>query len=288
MDSLRMAAAVCICVWMSFGASGADFKPVSDDRFVADYTAADGPVKYGVLVLGGSGGGKPEPLADKIADMGYSVLSLAYFKAEGLPAELNEIPLEYFDAPKKWLLDQKETRSDGLIVVGWSKGAELALLLASHDSSYKGVVGIAPSHVVWAGILSDWTKTPSSSWTKDGEPLPHVPFAKNVQINSLVDLYAASLEQVDLVADATIKTENIEASVMLFSGGKDEIWPASEMADTVCQRMGAVQKSCVHHAYPEAGHLLDEDIIIGGTEESNAAANADSKVKIKAFLSQLP
>lgn len=284
MSILRTAIAMCICVWTGFGASGADFETVPDERFVADYAAASGPVKYGVLILGGSGGGKPEHLANKIADMGYSVLSLAYFNTGKLPAELNEIPLEYFDAPKRWLLDQKETRSDGLIVVGWSKGAELALLLASMDSSYKGVVGIAPSHVTWAGILTDWTKTPSSSWTNGGKPLPHVSFAANVQINSLVDLYNASLEQADLVAGATIKTENIEAPVMLFSGGNDAIWPANEMAEAVCQRMNAAQKNCMHHTYPEAGHLLDEEIIIGGTKESNAAANADSKLKIADFL----
>ena len=48
------------------------------------------------------------------------------------------IPLEYFDAPKKWLKDRLETRNNGVIVIGVSKGAELSLLLASNNQDYKG------------------------------------------------------------------------------------------------------------------------------------------------------
>lgn len=262
--------------------------PVRDVNFVADYYAAVGDKKYGVLVLGGSGGGKPDHLANKIAAMGHSVLSLAYFKESNLPKELEMIPLEYFEAPKKWLLSQAETRDDGLIIVGWSKGAELSLLLASQDDSYKAIIGIAPSSVVWAGILEDWTKTPSSSWSKNSEPLTFVPFASGVEITKLVDLYKHSLKDEVSVKNATIKVGNIDSPVLLLTGGFDEIWPANEMAASVCQQMndGQSEDLCMHINYDSAGHLLDEEFVIGGTAESNAKANKDSKQKMAQFLKE--
>lgn len=286
MKKVLLAAAACAVVSLGVAAQASDFNSVKTDQFVADFSPAEGK-KYGVLVLGGSEGGKPKDLAKKIADMGYPVLSLAYFKEEGLPSELNEIPLEYFDAPKEWLQARPDTKDDGVIVVGWSKGAELSLLLSSRDTSYKGVMAIAPSSVVWAGILNDWTKIPSSSWTVGGSPVAHVPFAQGVQINSLVDLYEASLKQDDFVEKALIPVEDIEGSVLLMSGGMDEIWPAGEMADDVCERMEAVGGSCTHAHYPDAGHLLNPDYPIGGTDEGNKKAGVDSTAKMKAFLKKL-
>lgn len=286
MKKILVVAAAYAVVSMAVPAQASDFHSVQTDQFVADFAPAEGK-KYGVLVLGGSEGGKPKDLATKIADMGYPVLSLAYFKEEGLPQELNEIPLEYFDAPKDWLQARADTKDDGVIVVGWSKGAELSLLLASRDPSYKGVMAIAPSSVVWAGILKDWTKIPSSSWTVGGEPMAHVPFAQGVQINSLVDLYEASLKQETFAEKAVIPAENIRGSVLLMSGGMDEIWPAGMMADDVCKRMEAAGGSCSHAHYPDAGHLLNPDYPIGGTDEGNKKAGVDSTAKMKAFLKKL-
>jgi len=275
---------ISILFHFSVGLAADDFKTVDTDIFLADYKSAEETGKYGILVLGGSGGGKPTRLADRLAGYGHAVLSLAYFKEDGLPAELNEIPLEYFDAPKKWLMDRDDTRSDGVIIVGWSKGAELALLLASQDDAVKGVVGIAPSSVVWAGILDDWRKVPSSSWTQGGQPLVHVPFAQGVQITKLTDLYAASLEQEEFVTKARIRVEDIKGAVLLLTGGQDEIWPANEMAVSVCEKIREGGTYCNHTNFPTAGHLLDSQIVIGGTKEANTIAENASETEIGVFL----
>ena len=263
------------------------FESVKNVGFVADFYPSADKNKYGILVLGGSGGGKPTHLANKIARLGYSVLSLAYFKEEGLPAELEMIPLEYFDAPKQWLLDNKQTRSDGLIVVGWSKGAELSLLLASRDELYKGVIGIAPSSVIWPGILKDWSKVPSSSWSENSNPLPFVPFATGIEFKGVADLYEQSLKNKDAVSNAQINVASINSPTLLLTGGLDEIWPAEKMAKFSCDKMnlGRQIKICNHINYPNAGHLLDEKFIIGGSMEANAAANKSSTQQIRLFLS---
>lgn len=285
MKKLLAAVAACTSLLLEQGVFAQDAIPVENAGFVGEYRNGGTPQKYGILVLGGSGGGLPSHLANKMADYGHSVLSVAYFKAEGLPSELHQVPLEYFDAPKRWLAAQPDTRNDGLLVAGWSKGAELALLLASRDPLIKGVVGIAPSSVVWAGILNDWTKVPSSSWTDNGDLLAYVPFAPPANIATLNDLYTASLAQVDAVARARIPVEDIAGPILLLSGGLDEIWPANRMAANVCLQRQQADLPCLHVNYPEAGHLLDEEFVIGGTLETNAAANRQAKSEIRSFLS---
>ncbi len=286
MKNILTAIAACASLLLGHGALARELHPVGNVEFVGEYSGGI-PKKYGILVLGGSGGGLPTHLAKKFAEQGHAVLSLAYFNAEGLPAELNDVPLEYFEAPKRWLAAQPNTRDDGILVAGWSKGAELALLLASNDRNIKGVIGIAPSSVVWAGILSDWTKVPSSSWARNGKALAHVPFAPPANISNLNDLYSASLEQKNAVAAARIPVENIAAPVLLLSGGLDEIWPANRMAADVCLQRQQARLHCLHINYPDAGHLLDEDFVIGGTTEANAEANSRARDQIRKFLSTI-
>ena len=261
-----------------------EFSPVKSEQFVASYQHGSDAGRYGILVLGGSDGGLPKDLADRVADAGHSVLALSYFKDQNLPQELNGIPLAYFENAKQWLMGQPDTNPNGIIVVGWSKGAELALLLAARDAGVKGVVAIAPSSHVWAGILDDWQKVPSSSWTDEGEPMPHIPFQGDETVRSLRDLYQVSLNKADNKEAARIKVENINGPVLLFSGGQDTIWPASVMAADVCDVMHQAGKSCIHHDYPDAGHLLDADIVLGGDEATNAAAERESNAIIKRYL----
>jgi alpha-beta hydrolase superfamily lysophospholipase len=111
-----------------------------------------------------------------------------------------------------------------------------------------------------------------------------VPFASGVKINNLVDLYEASLQQENAVVGATLNVEKIAGPVLLLSGGEDEIWPANDMAGTVCERMEKIGKPCQHVNYPDAGHLLDEKYVIGGTEASNAAANKASSTLMLEFI----
>ncbi len=263
------------------------FDVVQNVDFAADFYVPKKTGQYGVLVLGGSEGGKPMALAKKIAAMGYPVLALAYFKEKKLPEALEMIPLEYFEAPKQWLMNHQATRNDGIVVVGWSKGAELSVLLASRDNDYKAVVGIAPSSVVWAGILNDSTKAPSSSWSFNKEPLPFVPFAQGINVKQPLELSEASMSNKESVKKATIQAQSILVDTLLLTGGRDSIWPANKMAESLCQRINAFKRynPCKHINYPEAGHLLNEKM--GGTFENNAVANKQSIEEIANMLKKV-
>ena len=232
---------------------------VENENFAGKYYPPSSLEKsVGVLVLGGSEGGIPEKLAKAVADAGYPTLALAYFNAKGLPQELEKIPLEYFDNAKSWLQAQRNIDSGKLIIVGWSKGAELALLLASRDEKIQRIIAIAPSSVVWAGILKDWTKVPASSWTEQGQELAHVDFKPSGAVNGLLDLYTQSLENRSDNRKADILVENIKGSVVLMTGENDEIWPSPQMSKSICERMNKRQNGqCQHLNFNGMDHILD-------------------------------
>jgi acetyl esterase/lipase len=128
-------------------------EPVRDDGLVGTFFApADRTARPGVLVVGGSDGGLSEGMAALLASHGFAALALAYFRAEHLPPDLTEIPLEYFETAIRWLGRQPSVAAGGLGVVGRSRGGELALLLAATFPEITAVVGYVPSGVVHAGI----------------------------------------------------------------------------------------------------------------------------------------
>lgn len=240
--------------------------PVISVDFDADYYDYGSAGNYGVIVLTGSGGGKADYTATQIAAMGYDVLSLAYFDRSGsevVPDTLELIPLEYFEAPKKWLMNRPNTRSDGVVLYGLSKGAELALVLASFDKEYKAVIALAPSNVVWQGNpknFADLMSSPSS-WSRQGQGLPFVPYISTEERDRLgfSNRHEASLTNRKAVEEALIEVENITGPVLLISGGADSNWPSSSMAEQICEDVNSAgAATCNHIEYEEGDHLLSE------------------------------
>ncbi|PCI78239.1 MAG: dienelactone hydrolase [SAR86 cluster bacterium] len=243
-------------------AQGIESVPVPNVNFDANFFESGSQNKYGVIVLTGSGGGKADYTAERIASMGYDVLSLAYFDRVGtsvVPETLELIPLEYFDAPKKWLIERPGTRHDGVILYGLSKGAELALVLASFDDDYKAVVALAPSYVVWEGQGSQRGSSSPSSWSRNGQGLPFVPYISREERDRLgfTNMHAASLTNEVAVENAQIGVERINGPILLLSGGMDDAWPSSSMGDKICTTVNSETESkCEHVTYEDGDHLL--------------------------------
>ena len=116
-------------------------------RCYARRTAKPGP---GVLLLGGSEGGLNGSLpASLLASHGYPALDLAYFAEPGLPQELKDIRLEYFQRALKWLGSQPAVDPERIVILGASRGAKAALPVAStYPDLAHGVIAYVPSSVV--------------------------------------------------------------------------------------------------------------------------------------------
>jgi uncharacterized protein len=260
-----------------------------------------------VVMLGGSFGGVPEAPAKRLAEHGLTAFALGYFGAPGLPPALIEVPTESVQQGIEWFRETyASNRAVG--VLGFSKGAELALVVAAQlGDSIGAVVAVAPSHVVWFGLKPPGPdidrRSERSSWSLRGVPLPFLPCPpefkpvfneKGMRTDVFFDLTAYESGAVDA---ARIRVERIAGPILLLAGDDDHQWPALPMMDAIVRRMadhGAAEK-VTRVVYPAAGHaFLVQDFLpppgigpafdYGGTMEADTAAGEDSWRRIAAFL----
>lgn len=235
------------------------------------------PSGTGALVLGGSSGRVDDARARVLAGEGVLAESVRWFGGPDQHDGPWEIPIETF-------LDRVadlRRDCDRVLVLGTSFGAEAALLTGSSCDDVDAVVAFAPTDVVWAGVTGEGRVT--SHWTRDGEPLPFVPFDDTWQADtdppSYDGLYRRSRERFgDRVPGATIPVERI-AALVLVAGGDDLVWPAADHARRITERRAAHGLATTLVVDPEAGHraiLPGEPVVTagmrmqrGGTEEAD-------------------
>lgn len=257
-----------------------------------------------LLLVGGSEGGLDtmSQMATSFAAEGFATLALAYWNAPGLPASLENIPLEYFDRAVSWLQKQPRVASGNVGMLGWSRGSEAALLTATRNPRVHPVVAVAPSGVLWPGLnFADFTAS-KPAWTAHGKPLQALAMDATgyVQSRPLSELFDANFAQLDRHPEAVIPAERIGGGVMLISGGNDRIWPATRFADRIGARLQAsgFRHDYIHLNYPAAGHAVfvgapdgpmargmeGSSAYLGGAKEANAAAWADNWPRVLKFL----
>jgi dienelactone hydrolase len=279
----------------------------------------DGPFPAVVTLAGSSGGlGPAYHQAALLASNGVAALALAYFRMPWLPADLANIPLEYFDNALDWLADREDVRADAIGVLGSSRGGELALLLGATFPRVAAVVAYAPSHVVWLGQLAD-SPEQVPAWRYRGQNLRAVPPAVRLsrfrppagdepgdEPIAYTPWFLDCLDDAEAERAATIPVERIGGPVMLVSGRDDAVWPSTLMADRVLARLAAHRHPYPrqHLAYDAAGHTINRPpywpttaapyrhvvsgrlIAVGGTPAGTAHARADSWPRVVRFLQE--
>jgi hypothetical protein len=290
-----------------FARPGVARTPVDENGLVGTYYAPEGDrPRQAVLVLGGSNAALMESTAALLASRGLAALALAYFGRDALPRALVEVPLEYFETAMAWLRARSGTPSVSLL--GTSKGAEVALLLASRDPAIRAVVAYCPSAYVFMGIVPGEHGPPRSSWTAGGRSLPFLPLVPprlepSDQPGTTTPVYAAAVERADrtLLAECAIPVERMHAALLMVSGGDDGVWPAEPFGAAIIERLAAAGHPAPRHhlVYPDAGHTLlfryvpttglltmrgPAPFTTGGTAAGNAHALADSWPRVVDFL----
>lgn len=134
-----------------------------------------------------------------------------------------------------------------IALIGGSRGAELALLLASYYPDIKAVVGLVPGSAVFPG---ESARLDTSGFMLHGQPLPFLPVPRAAVPDLMAhNLYAAfdkMLANKDAVAAAAIPVEKINGPVLLMSATHDELWPSTRMSQQMMQRLTASQFAYVH------------------------------------------
>lgn len=275
------------------------------------YEPGDGAPHPGVLVIGGSDGGLGEPnVAMLLASHGYAALSLAYFGAPGLPATLENVPMEYFAGARRWLRRQPGVDSRFIAIYGASRGTEPALFTAAAaGEGVNAVVARSPSFALWGGVAANHLPG-SAAWTLRGQPLPYI--ANTLYLDFIqtfvwdrltgrpvaqTPLFLEDLKRFGDTAGVEIPVESIHAPVMLLAGRDDQIWPSAPMAARIMARLRRRGHPYADQivTYANVGHPIPYAYLptrgrpgggfaVGGTPEGMAAAQADAWPRILKFL----
>ena len=259
-------------------ASGGDSvvtERISGPGLVGDYARPRGRGPWPALILlHGSEGGDllGEERAQRFAAQGFASLSLTYFAdspvaGTSVPTSLKNIPLERVDDAFRWLAGRPEVRPEAVGVVGMSRGAELALLVASHSSWARAVVACVPSDVVWPGWSNNAPVTTDfAAWTFRGSPLAYMPLdhgadhaAWPAPFKSAAEGFQTSrIEYANRLPEVRIPVERIKAPLLLLGSGQDTTWPSAIMAETIYQERASLAGHLMTKlkTYPQAGHEI--------------------------------
>jgi dienelactone hydrolase/protocatechuate 3,4-dioxygenase beta subunit len=226
-----------------------------------------------VLSLHGSEGGsvgKARGRACLLASHGFAAVAVNYFAysheaIEGVPSRHEEIRLEILESIREWLETRPEVNVNRIHLTGVSKGAEFAMLAATHFDWIASVVALVPSDVVWEGYSAGGgTGTASSSWSIGGKPVPFIPlfpFDPKMQgmYRTNTERYERSRQYYPQQAFAArIPVEKIDARILLLASDRDEVWASGAMARNIVERMIAAGNGdrVEVKIYPKAGHQI--------------------------------
>lgn len=255
-------------------------------RLLPDEIMHDGAV----VVFGGSEGSSNFAEAAIIAQRGYEVYSMYFFGRENQRPELLNVPIDFFEELYVYI-DENAVNPEPFTLLGGSKGAELALLLAAkYPTLVDNVVLFAPASYVFQG-LSYTDRTPHSSWMVKGEELPYIAtvpessvlgkFMLDLLLNKpmkLIDTYISAIKIAENKDEAAIPLGDVKANLLIFAGRQDQMWPSAAMGEMIRDNYAG---NCDLHIFEDAGHLflgppVMRNIALGGTYEANESAKFES------------
>ncbi|WP_072805587.1 alpha/beta hydrolase [Rhodococcoides yunnanense] len=270
----------------------------------------------GVLLMPGTTGAQPAvPTAALLASHGYVTAVLAYMDEPGLPDSFDKIPVEAIAAGMASFAAHERVDADRIVLYAASVGVSVALTTLVHtpEFSVRGVITVAPTHVVLQALSDGGPPPKTSSLTVGGEPLPYMPIRAERLIGQMIfgavgrmfsttprsralslrPAYAAGLRDTDAVEAATIPVEKIDAPLLAIAGVADASYPADRMARAlIARRRRDTDRLLV---LPNAGHFLrppatpttvdrNDSIVSGGTPAGTAKGQRRAWTEILDFL----
>lgn len=275
-----------------------------------------------ILLLNGANGDMEalDLLAGPLCSRGFNVLNIPYFAAPGLPENLEEVPLEYFEKVFKWIknnnvINKNKDEETEIYLHGTSKGSEAALVLASRYKEIKKAAAIESHGYVFQGLKGLAFGDNVSSWSYGGKSLPFIKGDNNVFYEEVKkcneqgipfgigSTYKKAVEKACNEEDARIKVENSEADLLIVSGKEDNIWSGYGGCRVLIDNLKKhdYKHSVEFLVYEHMGHPIPVPYIIplnetvsmpmmggvftsGGTIEGNAQGQHDSWEKTIEFF----
>ena len=276
---------------------------------------------YPVIIIGGTEGRIHYKYAELLSSNYVTSLAVGYFDLPHINKHLEYISLEYFLKAIEWL--KRKTNQEKVIIIGYSHGAQIALLLGSYfPELFHKIVCFSPilyllggfpyvNRPAWKyketpikfvkGLFSEQEDLLLTDDLKNSIKVKKIPFRENTKEDPYIlrDLFDAMLEQCSFLDDVRIKVELIECPVLLFSGKNDAIWHSSLYARNICQLIDAKDRyqEVIHIEYENVGHGIFESFTggvfcrlgefwctLGGNAQENDDAEKDAWKKTINFI----
>ncbi|XP_068004316.1 acyl-coenzyme A amino acid N-acyltransferase 1-like isoform X2 [Melanerpes formicivorus] len=245
----------------------------------------------GVIDLFGGAGGLIEFRAGLLASRGFAVLALAFFGYDDLPSTMAQLDLGYFEEAAEMLLQHPKVRGPGLGVVGVSKGAEVALAMATFLPQVVATV--------WINGTASLHGNPLVYKDLFMPPIPYcVERVVFTELGAMDNSAVFDDPQDPAYSTSAIPTEKIRGKVLFVVGEADRSVNSKLFAQLAMARMPP--GSCRLLSYPGAGHLIEppgsplcsmsslrgspRPLVWGGEAQPHAKAQEHSWQEIISFL----
>ncbi|MBZ3888189.1 Acyl-coenzyme A thioesterase 6 [Sciurus carolinensis] len=269
--------------------------PVREGRVRATLFLPPGDGRFpGIIDLFGSSGGLCEYRASLLAGYGFAVLALAYFRFQDLPEYLNDMRLEYFEEAVEFMLRHPKVKGPNIGLLGFSKGGDLCLSMASFLKGITATVlinacvanTVAPLHykdIIIPVLGSELRKQKNT----------------DLGLLNLVDIWNDPLEEHN--QQSLIPLEKAHGPFLFIVGMDDQNWKSELYAHIASKRLQAYGKKKPQVIYyPETGHFIDppyfplsrasvhsvlgEAVFYGGEPRAHSKAQEDAWQQILIFF----
>ncbi|KAM7239314.1 hypothetical protein CapIbe_008809 [Capra ibex] len=248
----------------------------------------------GILDLFGSSGGLCEYRASLLAGHGFAVLALAYFRFEDLPEHLNDVCLEYFEEAVDFMLQHPKVKGPGVGLLGYSKGGDLCLSVASF---LKGITATVVINACVANTLAPLCYKdmiiPELSYDLKKYTITESGFL------NFVDIWGNPLEKTN--HQSLIPLEKAQGPFLFIVSMDDHNWKSevyARIASEWLQAHGKDRPQIIY--YPGTGHCIDppyfplcrasvhavlgQPVFQGGEPKAHSNAQADAWQQIQTFF----
>ncbi|XP_043776729.1 putative acyl-coenzyme A thioesterase 6 isoform X1 [Cervus elaphus] len=278
-----------------FLAPGVRREPVRAGRVRATLFLPPGSKPFpGILDLFGSSGGLCEYRASLLAGHGFAVLALAYFRFEDLPEHLNDVCLEYFEEAVDFMLQHPKVKGPGVGLLGFSKGGDLCLSMASF---LKGITATVVINACVANTIAPLRYKdmiiPGLSYDLKKHTITESGFL------NFVDIWENPLEKTN--HQSLIPLEKAQGPFLFIVSMDDHNWKSEVYARIASERLQAHGKDRPQIIYyPGSGHCIDppyfplsrasvhavlgQPVFHGGEPKAHSKAQADAWQQIQTFF----
>ncbi|XP_015268348.1 PREDICTED: acyl-coenzyme A thioesterase 1-like [Gekko japonicus] len=278
-----------------FLAEGVERIPVREGRLKATLFLPAGPGPFpGLIDLYGTGGGLVEHRASLLASRGFATLALAYLAFEDFPAFPEFLELDYFGEAVEFLQKQQQVNALAIGVLGISKGADMALALATFWPGIKAAVSISGTGFnTFSPLKVKGLTIPALSYNLE----------KMKAVGDAVDFSEILDDPRDPAAlECRIPVEKSSSKFLFLSGQDDRNWQSEAYCQEAVQRLQQNGHHVEFYCYSGAGHLLEPPylplcyasinkpfwvtMLWGGKWREHAKAQEDAWQRLQNFFRQ--